>query len=56
MNFAMLLLGEQTTRNSDSVLRSAMVTTISDGATPVRMVRNHEPKERHTASLWHDDR
>jgi hypothetical protein len=51
MNFAMILLGEQTSRNSDSLLLNAMVTTISDGATPFRMVRNHEPKERHTASV-----
>jgi hypothetical protein len=46
MNFAMLLLAEKTTRNSGSVLRSAMVTTISDGAMPFRIVRNHEPNER----------
>ncbi len=43
---------QESRRKSGSVLRNAVAVTSSEGHTPGRMVRNHEPKEDQTSCAW----
>jgi hypothetical protein len=47
-NFVKIEAAEDSKRNRGSVLRNAMAVTSSEGHTPSRTVRNHEPKEDQT--------
>jgi len=49
MNFLRIDFGEASERNSGKVFRSAIAVICSEGATPMRMVLNQEPKEENTS-------
>src|ERR1035437_9267723 len=49
MNFTKIEVLAPLARNSGRVLRRAMATTCSEGASPGRTVRIHEPKDCHTS-------
>ena len=48
MNFTKIEVLAAVARNSGMVLRRAMATTCSEGASPGRTVRSQEPKNRQT--------
>src|ERR1700688_234124 len=52
MNFTRIEVLAAVARNSGRVLRRATATTFSEGASPGRTVRIHEPKDRQTSLGW----
>src|SRR5213596_2016923 len=52
MNFTRIEVLAAVARNSGRVLRRATATTCSEGASPGRMVRIQEPKDRQTNLGW----
>ena len=51
MNFAQLLVFEQTERNSANLFCMAVRTINSEGDIPVRIVRSHDPNDAFTSSV-----